>query len=273
MNGTQRHIALGFAAVFVGIVLLVMVANALSTISDLDAAGARIAPHLIWSWEWSSTVGWLSLYPVLWWAVARFRPPRLSWVAAIAVLLAGSVVASAWHIGVMVALRRLYYAATGNGPYHFFGTVGDRLLYEYRKDLVTLLQFTAATAMAQWLIARAGAAPSLAVVAPRVLAVQDGAVTHRLPVDEIEQVGAASNYVEISWRGRTLLHRATLAAIEAELGEAFVRIHRSRLVRRAAIRRVAVDKSGDFAVTLESGAQAQGSRRYRVGLDGDRPAP
>ncbi|WP_257551433.1 LytTR family DNA-binding domain-containing protein [Sphingopyxis sp. DBS4] len=89
-----------------------------------------------------------------------------------------------------------------------------------------------------------------------------------MPVDEIEHVAAAANYVEITWRGQTLLHRATLTAIESELAAAgFVRIHRSRLVRRDAVRRVVTLKSGDFDVEMASGAMLRGSRRYRGNVE------
>jgi DNA-binding LytR/AlgR family response regulator len=91
-------------------------------------------------------------------------------------------------------------------------------------------------------------------------------VTYHIPSDEIEQVQAAGNYVEISWVKRTLLHRATLTAVEAELGKQFVRIHRGLLVRRDAIRKIETDKSGDFRLTLASGAEVRGSRRFRSGL-------
>lgn len=92
-------------------------------------------------------------------------------------------------------------------------------------------------------------------------------MTHHVPADEIESVSAAGNYVEIGWGPRTLLHRATLATVTEELGGAFVRIHRSHLVRRAAIRRVETDKSGDFTVSLASGKALRGSRRYRAGVE------
>jgi len=62
------------------------------------------------------------------------------------------------------------------------------------------------------------------------------------------------------------LQRSTLAAAEAELGDSFVRIHRGLIVRRAAVRRIETDKSGDFTVMLASGAEARGSRRYRERL-------
>src|SRR3546814_20541863 len=102
-----------------------------------------------------------------------------------------------------------------------------------------------------------------------MLAVGDGSVTHHLPVDEIEHVAAAGYYVEIAWKGQRLLHRTTLSAIEAELaGAGFARIHRSRLARKAAIRRVVTQKSGDFDVEMDSGEALRGRRRYRPKTEG-----
>ena len=65
-----------------------------------------------------------------------------------------------------------------------------------------------------------------------------------------------------------MLHRATLASVAGELGPAFVQIHRSRLVRSAAVRRVETDRSGDFIVTLADGTSLRGSRRYRDSVQG-----
>jgi hypothetical protein len=264
MNGTQRRLVLGFVAIFLTIVALIMVANAESSISDLAASGAHIRADLIWSWEWTSMIGWLSLYPLLWIAVARIRPPRVSWPLVAAALVVGCVLASAWHMGVMIVLRRVYYDAVGEGPYRFLGVIDNRVLYEFRKDIATYLQFVAIAAVVQWLIARAATAPAQR---PSLLAVNDGAVTHQVPIDEIDTIASAGNYVEIAWAGRTLLHRATLASVEKELGEAFARIHRGRIVRRAAIRRIETDKSGDFMLELASGASVRGSRRYRSAIE------
>jgi len=262
MNGTQRKLALGFAAGFLLIIVVIMIANAESSIADLQASGAHIRPDLVWSWEWTSMLAWLSVYPLIWIGVATIRPPRFSWPLIVAAFVMGSLIASGWHIAVMIGLRRIYYDAVGQGPYHFFGIIDDRLIYEFRKDFATYLQFVIVAAIGQWLIARAATPPSSSA-SSRTLAVADGAVTHLIPLDEIESIASAGNYVEIAWGPRTLLHRATLAAVEAELGDAFLRIHRGRLVRRAAIRRIETDKSGDFTVELASGASLRGSRRYR----------
>ena len=260
MNGTQRKLALGLAAVFLLIVAVIMFANAESSISERAANGDQTRSDLIWSWEWTSMIAWFTVYPVIWVAVKWVRPPRFPWVMVGFALVVGCVIASGWHVLLMVGLRHVYYAATGAGPYNFFDGLDNKPLYEFRKDIGSYLQFVGLFALAQWLIARATTPPA---DAPKMLAVNDGAVTHLIPAGEIEAITAAGNYVEIAWRSRTFLHRKTLAAVADELGDTFLRIHRGKLVRRAAIRRIETDKSGDFTVELASGATLRGSRRYR----------
>jgi hypothetical protein len=271
MNGAQRRVALLAAAGFAIVLLMVLVANAESTISDLAAANASVPEHLVWCWEWSSILGWLSIAPLIWWAAGRLRPPRFGWPIIAAAALIGSALASAWHILVMVGLRHVYYAATGEGPYRFFGTVGDRVAYEYRKDLVTFVQFVAIALAVRWIIDRQADAPTADTAprlagAPRHLVITDGPTRLSIPLHEIESFAAAGNYVELAWAGRTLLHRATLAGVAEALGDSFVRIHRGLIVRVDAIRTVEVERSGDFTISLASGAAVRGSRRYRDNL-------
>ena len=260
MNGTQRKLALGLAAGFLVIVAFIMIANAESSLSDLRANGHFLRADLVWSWECTSMIAWFTIWPVIWLAVKHIRPPRFPWVVVGIALVIGSLIASAWHVLLMIELRHLYYAATGAGTYQFFDGIENKPLYEYRKDIGSYLQFVGLFALAQWLIARAATAPA---EPPKTLSVNDGAVTHVVPIGEIESIASAGNYVEIAWGPRPLLHRATLSAVETELGDAFLRIHRGRLVRRAAIRRIETDKSGDFTVEMASGARLRGSRRYR----------
>jgi DNA-binding LytR/AlgR family response regulator len=55
--------------------------------------------------------------------------------------------------------------------------------------------------------------------------------------------------------------------MEAELAHhGFVRVHRSRIVRRTAIASTETKQSGDFEITLRSGAVIDGSRRFRQNL-------
>lgn len=269
MSGAQRRIALAFGGGFLLVLAAVTVANATSMVADFAANNVPITPAHVWLFELSSIFAWLTEVPVIWWLVRRIKHwwPRWWWIAL--VLAAFTVAGSAWHIGLMVTIRKGVYLLQGE-HYTFSLGVDNPWLYEYRKDVATILQFAGLALIGQWLIARAGDfadAFTPGEEPARTLAVSDGAVTHHVPVAEIDRITAAGNYVEVGWAQRTLLHRATLTAVEAELGPAFVRIHRSLLVRRAAIRRIATDRSGDFTATLDSGAELRGSRRYRAGLD------
>ncbi|QNA86019.1 LytTR family transcriptional regulator [Sphingomonas sp. So64.6b] len=265
-TGARRRLVLLLGAGFTVILIAITIANAESMMSDFASAGIAVTRTHVWVWEVSSIIAWLSLAPPVWYLIAKVRPPRFTWVQVALILVLATVPVSAWHIGLMIVLRKAFYAFEGQA-YHFFGPLKNALIYEYRKDVGTYLQWAGMAAVAQWLLANADAA-----AAPReepgaaFLAVADGSVTHQVPVAEIDQLTAAGNYVEISWGTRTLLHRATLAAVEAELGDAFVRIHRSRIVRRGAIRRVETDRSGDFTIDLASGVSVRGSRRFRAGV-------
>lgn len=261
MNGAQRRLAVALGIGLFALLMVIMAANATSMISDFAEANVPISRGHVWLFEASSIAAWITLLPAVWWLVAWLRRRRLAWWWNAAIVLLATVPGAAWHIVLMWAIRAAVYAAEGE-HYSFVGGMADPWLYEYRKDVATILQFGGFALLAQWLLARAATVPD----ARPTLAVNDGAVTYRVPLDEIDWIASAANYVEIAWGQRRLLNRKTLASMEEELGEAFVRIHRTRLVRRAAIRRTETDRSGDFTVTLASGEVLRGSRRYRGGI-------
>jgi hypothetical protein len=79
---------------------------------------------------------------------------------------------------------------------------------------------------------------------------------------QIDWVSAAGNYVELHAGTRTIVHRSSLSSVEAELaGHGFVRIHRSRLVRRDAVARVRPHN-----VLLRDGTSLPVGKRYRSAL-------
>jgi DNA-binding LytR/AlgR family response regulator len=83
-----------------------------------------------------------------------------------------------------------------------------------------------------------------------------------LPPAQIEWIAAAGNYVEIHSAGRTILHRAPISGVEAELGpHGFVRVHRSTLVRRDRIARVR-----RLDIVLQDGTSLRTGQRIRSGL-------
>lgn len=259
-----RRIHRAGIAILVAGMLLQAIANVYSRLADMRVDHISVPSWEVWTWELTSFVALLILLPVAW-RLARLHPPRLGWLGTAAVHLAGSIASCLVHVGLMVTLRRLAYTAHGT-TYSPDGSWQAILLYEYRKDAIGYAIIVGALGLTQHLAARRNSpafAPAPAS-APPLLVIQDGSRRSHIRLDEIEAVRAAGNYVEVALADRTLLHRQTLAATETALGPAdFARIHRSALVRRAAIREIATNDSGDFVVTLQSGNTIRGSRRFR----------
>ena len=88
--------------------------------------------------------------------------------------------------------------------------------------------------------------------------------THRfVPVQDIDWIDAADNYLQLHVGERTHLCRGTLNDVEGELDAArFVRIHRSTLVAIDRITAVRPRESGGHVVELRTGAKLMSSRRY-----------
>ncbi|CAA9338804.1 MAG: hypothetical protein AVDCRST_MAG71-2142 [uncultured Lysobacter sp.] len=92
-------------------------------------------------------------------------------------------------------------------------------------------------------------------------------VGHRLrmvPVQSIDCVVAQLNYVELHIGAEQLTLRETMAAMEAQLDpRQFVRIHRSRIVRIAAVTEIEMLESGRYVFRLASGARLGSGPAYR----------
>jgi hypothetical protein len=258
-SGDLRRRQLLFFGIGLAVALVEVLVDGASAISDFARVGRAVPDSRVWIWESTSLIGWIAMSFPIWWLVRHVRPPRFNWPITLGLHAGATLAISLAHVIVMVGLRKLIYLAIGD-TYN----VGDwvsQLVYEYRKDAATYLLIGLYCAYGQWLFTQ----PEQVRVPsePRWLEVSDGTVKHRVPVEAIDHAAAAGNYVEIACGGRTLLHRSTFAALTEELGPSFARIHRGRLVRRAAVRRIETDRSGDFTVTLADGTQLRGSRRYR----------
>jgi two-component system LytT family response regulator len=85
-----------------------------------------------------------------------------------------------------------------------------------------------------------------------------------VPVEAVEWVESAGNYVQVHTAHGSHLVRMTLARAEARLvAPGFVRIHRSTLVRPERVESVQATGNGDFLVRLVGGRELPMSRRYR----------
>jgi two-component system LytT family response regulator len=96
------------------------------------------------------------------------------------------------------------------------------------------------------------------------LLVREGDRIRFLPVDDIDWLEAADNYVTVHAGAAEHLLRDTLSGLEARLDAArFVRVHRRAVVNVAAVRAVRAQPHGDHLVELRGGASLPVGRSYR----------
>lgn len=260
----RRH--LGVLLVLAAGGALTVLVNVGSTSHDRAEAGLASAAWEYWLWEGSSFLVWSLAIPFV--GALALRLAARPWWQQLAVHAPALAAVSAAHIAGMVALRSAGYAAAGSRYVFDWGL--DNLLYEARKDALSYAIIVVAFHVSDRLFAAAPAAlPAATATAPPFrLEVRDAGRTHWLAAHDIASAEAAGNYVELHTVHGALLHRVTLATLAALLApHGFVRIHRSRLVRRDAVRAITARSSGDFDVELSDGRQLGGSRRYRASLE------
>lgn len=267
-SGGRRVWIVGIA-VMVAFFLLNIVVNATSQIDEFGRYGRDVPDWMPWTWETSSVIAWFMVMPLIGLAVLRLRPPRLSWPATLITHASLVVAVSMLHIGIMVAMRKAVHGLM-DSTYRLGADLPAALVYEGRKDALTYLIVALFIVTIDWTARRTGETASVPTnrEPPSRLEIRDGNRTVWLAPADILWAEAAGNYVELHTSSGSLLHRTTLAALERELAShGFVRIHRSRLVRRTAVRSIETNASGDFETILDGGTRVGGSRRYRAGLD------
>lgn len=102
--------------------------------------------------------------------------------------------------------------------------------------------------------------------APRRVVVKSPGRLLFIDVADIDWVEAASYYACLHIGRETHVIRRTLSELERDLGDGFLRIHRSTIVNLARVRGLELQSSGEHAVVLRSGAELPVSRRYRKAL-------
>lgn len=95
-------------------------------------------------------------------------------------------------------------------------------------------------------------------------AVRTGLRTKIVLLEDILWISAAGDYVELHAKtGAVHLLRETMSALEARLDPTkFVRIHRSRIVRRNQIAELISEDNGEYLIKLRDGSEHRCSRTY-----------
>lgn len=98
--------------------------------------------------------------------------------------------------------------------------------------------------------------------------VKDGHRILLIPVDAVDSIEAAGNYVYLHCETGQHLIRESVGKLEAQLDpHQFTRVHRSTIVRIGAIAELERLGTGDHVIRLQSGRELTLSRTYRKGFE------
>lgn len=272
VRGVYALIALGTAAA--------CLVNAFSTAHDLARLGRAVPFWQPLLWEASSAILIVALLPLARWIYRRGAGLGDRVALLVLLHLAGALAFCVLHVAGMVLLRMAGYALLSDDAYSF-GPPMAGFLYELRKDVLVYALIMSVFWVAGRVTSSArdgvdadshDGSPDGGRLAPAPAApdtplwLRDGTVSVRVAPSEIVWAASAGNYVEFALAsGQKHLIRTTLQAEEERLKPlGFVRIHRTRLVNAARIRRIGTRPSGDFDVELDTGESLVGSRRYRA---------
>ena len=106
--------------------------------------------------------------------------------------------------------------------------------------------------------------PTMQSQAPNWLPIRNGRETVRVPVEAIEWVDAAGDYLCIHASGNTHILRATMREMETLLDpRLFQRVHRSTIVNLTRVKSLRAHMNGEYFLRLEGGQELKLSRTYR----------
>jgi two-component system, LytTR family, response regulator len=103
---------------------------------------------------------------------------------------------------------------------------------------------------------------------PSRILVRTGQRTQIVLVEDIEWISAAGEHTELHVLGRSHLLRETMSSLQGRLDPtAFLRIHRSRIVRTKCIVELRSIDNREHVITLSDGSEHRSSRTYAPGLE------
>ena len=97
--------------------------------------------------------------------------------------------------------------------------------------------------------------------------VQVGSEKRRLSLKDIRWLEAERDYVRVHMKGRALLVNALLGEMEKALGDGFLRIHRSAIVRKDKVRAIGRGRFSVPVLELEDGERLSVGRKYREAVE------
>jgi len=99
---------------------------------------------------------------------------------------------------------------------------------------------------------------------PEKISIRDGSTVKLLPVEQIEWVDAAGDYMCLHAGGQVHVMRTTMKTLENQLNPTrFQRIHRSTIVNVSRVQEITPHQNGEYHLHLECGTRLKMSRNYK----------
>lgn len=250
--------------------------NSITVVMDAHREHLRFADWEPVSWEFSSCAALAALVPAVLAVERRFPIRFATWRRSLGVHVLATLPFSLVHVGAMVALRKLVYAAMDS--HYDFGDPARQLLYEYLKDARTYAYILACFYVYRFFLLRLQGEASLLsapedapplepVDRPERFLVRKLGREFLVAAADVEWLEASGNYVNLYVRGHHYPLRSTMAALEPRLDpRRFQRVHRSYMINLDQLAEIEPLDSGDARLKLKDGTRVPCSRRYREAL-------
>lgn len=253
---------------------LIVSANILATSVIMEASRRSTTyPFEMWQpfvWEYSSVFSIMLLLPPLKFLMRKYPLNGTQIKKTLIIYLTASTIFSAFHITIMVAVRKMIYW-TQDLSYDF-GDLSFELIYEYRKDLWSFIFIIAVIKSYQFVLSRIQGEANLIndgeddepqQKIERLLVKKIGK-EFIIKVDDIEWFEASGNYVNLYIKERIYPIRSTLTLLIEQIShKGFCRVHRSHGVKLDQIESITPLSSGDSEIKLINGKILNLSRRYK----------
>lgn len=258
---SQRGVFLRGVTVYASVVLVVTLINVMSLQHEMP----ELAWWKPWTWEGSSLVVILAILWLPWLTLQAAPLGRWRRPTTLLIHLGGMLAWSILHVGGFLIIRHSVYALAGET--YAYGDLGEKFLYEARKDILSYAMAVATFWIAGRMVFASPDGPAMPAPLPATFDIRDGGRVIRVLVSDILAVTSAGNYVEVHLAdGRKPLMRSALGAVEADLApQGFLRTHRSWLVNAARMTGLRPEGSGDWTVELGV-LEAPVSRRFPEAL-------
>jgi len=254
--------------VFALVTLAFLLVNGLSLAEEWRRAGEEGGWPRALTLEATSNLVIIALFMPVALLERRFPVTLERWRTALPVHVLGALAFSFVHVAVMNAMRIWLWPPLFGFPYEGLDGVLGEFGYEFRKDALSYGLMLAMLALFRELEdarQRLKAAREDART-DHVITLRSGGREIRLPAAEILSASAAGNYVEVRTLSGEHLARMTLIRLINLLESAGadpVRLHRSHMACRSAIRELVPTGDGDAEARLSDGRVLPVSRGYR----------